>query len=214
MNVGPRPRRELGQNFLIDRHAIERIVDALDPRAVERAIEPAEAALLRLLMRYPSRYDATARKIDGDPFVTTPARELWKAFGKQLTHDGSDHFELKSFIEGLEPTTRAVAQTLIAQATPFPDDEAQIEQAIDQSLLTLERARLAERIEYTRARLAEAEAAHDEAELEQLQREVLDLQRRRLELDRAVDDTSLLARRRIHPRQADQADQLEVAHGN
>ena len=129
----------------------------------------------------------------------------------RLTQDGSDQFELKAFIEGLEPTTRAVAQTLIAQNAPLPDDETQIEQAIDQSLLTLERARLAEQIEYTRARLAEAEAADDEAELGRLQREVLDLQRRRLELDRAVDDTSLLARRRIRPKQADQ---VEVAHGN
>ncbi len=108
-----------------------------------------------------------------------------------------------------------MAQTLIAQTAPFPDDEADIQQAIDQSLLTLERARLAEQIEYTRARLAEAEAADtDKTELERLQHEVLDLQRRRLELDRAVDDTSLLARRRIHPKHADQADQLEVAHGN
>ena len=141
-------------------------------------------------------------------------RDRWKAFGQKLTQDGSDHFELKAFIEGLEPTTRAVAQTLIAQTAPLPDDEADIQQAIDQSLLTLERARLAEQIEYTRARLAEAEAADDEAELERLQREVLDLQRRRLELDRAVDDTSLLARRRIQPKTADQADQVEVTHGN
>jgi DNA primase len=212
---GARDQAHVGSRINLE--AVMAQPDALDPRAVERAVEPAEAALLRLLMRHPSRYHETAQKIDGVPFVTTPARELWKALGERLTKDGSDHFELKSFIEGLEPTTRAVAQTLIAQAMPFPEDEAQVEHAIDQSLLTLERARLAEQIEYTRARLAEAEAAHDDDELERLQREVLDLQRRRLELDRAVDDTSLLARRRIHPKQADnadQADQLEVAHGN
>ncbi|MEX1296551.1 MAG: DNA primase [Candidatus Limnocylindrales bacterium] len=198
----------------INLEAIMAQPDALDPRAVERAVDPAEAALLRLHMRYPSRYHATAGKIEGDPFETTPARELWKALGQRLTQHGSDRFELKTFIEDLEPTTRTVAQTLMAQTTPLPDDEAAIEQAIDQSLLTLEKARLAERIEYTRARLAEAEAADDDAELGRLQQEVLDLQRRRLELDRAVDDTSLLARRRIHPKQADQADQMEVAHGN
>jgi DNA primase len=185
--------------------------DALDPRAVERAIEPAEATLLRLLMRYPGYHHATAQALAADPFVTTPARELWKALGSAVTEAGSAHFELKSFIEGLEPTTRAVAQTLMARTDPLPHDEADIRQAIDQSLLTLEKARLAEQIEYTRARLAEAEAADDSSELERLQREVLDLQRRRLELDRAVDDTSLLARRRIHPKQADQ---VEVTHGN
>jgi len=185
--------------------------DALDPRAVERAIEPAEATLLRVLMRYPSYYAPTADSLSLDPFVTTPARELWKALGSAITQQGTDHFELKSFIEAQEPTTRAVAQTLMARTTPLPDDEGAIHQAIDQSLLTLERARLAEQIEYTRARLADAEAAHDQAELTRLQGEVLELQRRRLELDRAVNDTSLLARRRI---QSKQAKQVEVAHGN
>ena len=185
--------------------------DALDPRAVERAIEPAEATLLRLLLRYPSRYHDITEGLEAMPFVTTPARELWKALGEALTEQGTDHFELKIFIEGLEPTSRAVAQTLIADTAPLPDQEAQIGQAIEQSLLTLERARLSEQIEYTRARLAEAEATNDKAELESLQREVLDLQRRRLELDRAVANASLLARRRINP---NQADQVEVTHGD
>jgi hypothetical protein len=71
---------------------------------------------------------------------------------------------------------------------------------------------LGEQIEYNRARLAEDEAAHDEPELERLQREVLDLQRRRFEHDRAVADTTLLARRRLKPNQA--TDQVEVTHGN
>ena len=189
--------------------------DALDPRAVERAIEPAEATLLRLMLRFPSHHAPTTERLAArDPFVTTPARELWKSLGQALTERGLAGFELKSFIEELEPTSRAVAQTLIARTGPLPDDQNDIQQAIDQSLLTLEKARLAEQIEYTRARLAEAEAAADQAELKQLTREVLDLQRRRLELDRAVDDTSLLARRRIHPKTADQADQVEVTHGN
>ena len=206
---GARDQAHVGSRINLE--AVMAQPDALDPRAVERAVEPAEATLLRLLMRYPSRYHETAQKMDAEVFVTTPARELWKALSEQLTQDGSDHFELKAFIEGLESTTRTVAQTLIAGTSPLPDQEAQITQAIDQSLLTLERARLSEQIEYTRARLAEAEAAHDQAELDRLQLEVLDLQRRRLELDRAVDDSSLLARRRINP---NQADQVEVAHGN
>jgi DNA primase len=185
--------------------------DALDPRAVERAIEPAEGTLLRLLLRHPRFVPGTAAAITSDPFVTTPARELWKALRATLTERGTDGFELKSFVDGLEPTLRAVAQTLIARTAPLPDDDAAIQQAIDQSLLTLERARLAERIDYTRARLADAEATDDTAELAQLQLEVLDLQRRRLELDRAVADTSLLARRRIHPKAPTH---VEVTHGN
>ena len=186
--------------------------DALDHRAVERAIEPAEATLLRLMLLYPSRYHETAPRLESGLFVTTPARELWKALGARLQEVGSDHFERASFIGELEPTLRAVAQTLMARTDPLPDSEAQTQQAIDQSLLTLERARLAEQIEYTRARLAESEAADDDDDLERWQREVLDLQRRRFELDRAVADSSLLARRRINPNQA--TDQVEVTHGN
>jgi DNA primase len=210
----PRPgaaREQATVGARINLEAVMAQPDALDPRAVERAIEPAEATLLRLLLSYPGRYEGTARRLEGDPFVTTPARELWRSLGEALREEGSDAFDRKSFIEGLEPTSRAVAQTLMARTGPLPEDDRDIEQAIDQSLLTLEKARLAERIEYTRARLADAEAADDEAELKRLQREVLDLQRRRLELDRAVDDTSLLARRKIHPKHADQ---MEVAHGN
>jgi hypothetical protein len=143
--------------------------------------------------------------------VTTPARELWKALGERLTQDGSGHFDRTAFINALEPTLKSVAQTLMARTDPVPDNEAQIQQAIDQSLLTLERARLAEQIEYTRARLAEAEAGNQDDELQGLQQEVLELQRRRFELDRAVADTSLLARRRIN---TNQADEVEVTHGS
>jgi len=228
--------------------------DALDPRAVERAIEPAEATLLRLLLVHPGRYAATAARLAEDPlagrlaedplagrlaegpFVTTPARELWRALGAALAAapdaalstaptaaptaaprtapqaDAGRGFDRAAFIAGLEPTLATVAQTLLARTDPLPAGEAETDQAIDQSLLTLERARLSERIEFTRARLAEAEASHDGSELDILQHEVLELQRRRLELDRAVDDSSLLARRRIHPKPS--AKEVEVAHGD
>jgi DNA primase len=216
----PRPggaRAEAQVGSRINLEAVMAQPDALDPRAVERAVEPAEATLLRLMLRFPSRYHATAQRIAPEDFVTTPARELWKALGETLTQVGSDHFDRAAFIEELEPTLMVLAQTLMASTAPLPETEALTERAIDQSLLTLERARLSDQIEYTRARLADAEAAHQHDEQERLQREVLDLQRRRLELDRAVADTSLLAKRRIHPKptnQTDQADHVEVAHGN
>jgi DNA primase len=206
---GARATTQVGARINLE--AIMAQPDALDPRAVERAIEPAEATLLRLMLLYPSRYHTTTEAIDADPFVTTPARELWKALGERLTQDGSGHFDRTAFINALEPTLKSVAQTLMARTDPVPDNEAQIQQAIDQSLLTLERARLAEQIEFTRARLAEAEAGNQDDELQGLQQEVLELQRRRFELDRAVADTSLLARRRIN---TNQADQVEATHGS
>lgn len=210
--VGSGGRGESHVGARINLEAVMAQPDALDPRAVERAIEPAEATLLRLMLLYPGRYHDTAARFQKDLFVTTPARELWKALGARLQEVGSDHLDRAAFIGELEPTVRAVAQTLMARTDPLLDSDAQTQQAIDQSLLTLERARLSEQIEYTRARLAEAEAADDDEGLGQLQREVLDLQRRRFELDRAVADTSLLARRRIHPNKT--SDQVEVTHGN
>ncbi len=185
--------------------------DALDPRAVERAVEPAEAALLRLLLTWPSHVPAMAARLVDDPFVTTPARELWRVLSEAVGPD-AEGFDRGAFINGLEPTLAGVARTLLARTDPLPSGPDQTQQAMDQSLLTLERARLSEQLEYTRARLAEAAAARDQAELDRLQPEVLELQRRRLVLDRAVADTSLLARRRIHPTNTSQ--NMEVAHGD
>jgi hypothetical protein len=212
----------------INLEAIMAQPDALDPRAVERALEPAEATLLRLLLTYPGHLAATVARMTEDPFVTTPARELWKALVVALGSDvgvgsgagsgsgsgaGSDGaFDRSAFVAGLDPTLAGVARTLLARTDPLPGSSVETQQAIDQSLLTLERARLSERIEFTRARLAEAEAARDAAELDTLQQEVLELQQRRLALDRAVAGTSLLSRRRIHPKPT--AENMEVAHGD
>jgi DNA primase len=186
--------------------------DALDPRAVERALEPAEATLLRLLLTFPSHYAATAARMADDPFVTTPARELWRALAAALQASGDAPFDRTAFVAGLDDTLAGVARTLLARTDPLPSGQSATQQAIDQSLLTLDRARLFERLEYTRARMAEAEASHDAGEIERLQQEVLELQQRRLALDRAVADTSLLARRRIHPNPSPK--HVEVTHGD
>jgi DNA primase len=186
--------------------------DALDPRAVERALEPAEATLLRLLLLDPRLVAEVAGEITPDLFVTTPARELWRALLDADRAEVSGSFDRAAFIGALEPTLRVTAQTLVASSAPLPDDDEGVRQAIRQSLLALERSRLSEVFEYARARLAEAEAGEDPTEVDRLQREVLDLQRRRLELDRAVADASLLARRRITPMTT--RDSLEGPHGD
>jgi DNA primase len=196
----------------IDLVAVMAQPDALDPRAVDRALEPAEATLLRLLLAYPRLAAESRQRTATELFVTTPARELHRALIAAVAERGTDAFDRAAFVESLEPTLAVVARTLLARTDPLPDTEDDARQAVDQSFLTLERARLAESIEFNRAQMAEAEAAGDEAEVERLQRVVLELQRRRLELDRAVADTSLLARRRIHPTQ-DRTTQ-EVTHGD
>lgn len=63
MSDSPRARRELGQNFLVDRHSIERIVEALDPRGGEPILEigPGRGALTGVLVQRVERMAAVER---------------------------------------------------------------------------------------------------------------------------------------------------------
>lgn len=63
MTVSPRARRDLGQNFLVDRHSIERIVEALDPRPGEPILEigPGRGALTGVLVARVDRMAAVER---------------------------------------------------------------------------------------------------------------------------------------------------------
>ena len=76
---------------------------------------------------------------------------------------------------------------------------AVLAQALDQSLLTLERSRLHELLEFKQAELSEAESAGDSVARGRLQQDVLTLQRQRLALDRQTRDTTLLSQRRHIP---------------
>jgi DNA primase len=170
--------------------------DALDPRAVERALEPAEATLLRLLLIRPSFVAEMTSRLRPEDLVTTPARELWRALGAAAGAEAEAPFDRSAFLDGLEPTLAAIGRTLLARTDPQPETEEGLRQALDQSLLAIERGRLSESLDFARAQLAEAEAADDGAEVERLQQEVLDLQRRRFDLDREAASTTLLSRRR------------------
>ncbi len=166
--------------------------DALDPEAVSRTLDPVESALLRMLLLKPHLRQLVAGRLEPADFTTTPARELWRV----LQDQPADGFDRSKLVESLEPTLAAVARTLFARTDPLPDDEPALQQAVEQSLLTLERNRMAELLEYKRAELAEAEAADDSALAGALRRDVLALQARRLDLDRRRADTSLLNNRR------------------
>jgi 16S rRNA (adenine1518-N6/adenine1519-N6)-dimethyltransferase len=83
-DAGPlqhRARKRFGQNFLHDRHVIERIVDAIDPRPGQTIIEigPGQAALTRELVRRAGH--VTAIEIDRD--LAAWLREQFT--GEQLT---------------------------------------------------------------------------------------------------------------------------------
>ena len=149
----------------------------------------------------PATWPAMAARLTDDPFVTTPARELWNALAAVRSTGTRRPSTGAAFVAGLEPTLAGVARTLLARTDPLPARQAETQQAIDQSLLTLERARLvrAHRVHPRPPRRGRGRPR--QGELDRLQQEVLELQRRRLALDRAVADTSLLARRRIHPSQ-------------
>lgn len=61
-----RPRKRFGQNFLVDRSTIERIVDAIDPQPQDRVIEigPGHGALTRALLQRLPRLEVV--EIDRD----------------------------------------------------------------------------------------------------------------------------------------------------
>ena len=166
--------------------------DALDPEAVARTIEPVEAGLIRLLLLRPYLRELVAGRLAPADFVTTPARELWRAIDAWPAAG----FDRAAFVESLDPTLGAIARTLFARTDPLADDEDDLRQAVEQSLLSLERSRISELLEYKRAELAEAEAEADGAMVGQLRNDVLDLQNRRLELDRRRATTTLMNSRR------------------
>jgi DNA primase len=166
--------------------------EALDPEAVARTLEPVEAGLLRLLLLRPYLRDGVAERLEPSLFVTTPARELWR----QIRAAEVVGFDRPAFVEALDPTLAAVARTLFASVEPVPEDDGALRQAVEQSLLALERNRIGERLEFVRAELAEAEAADNAADAERLRHEVLSLQEQRLELDRRRASTTVLTPRR------------------
>ena len=176
----------------INLEAILASPDALDPEAVARTLEPIESGLLRLLLLRPYLRDQVAGRLGPGDFVTTPARELWR----RLEATPAAGFDRAAFVVTLDPMLAAVARTLFARTDPLPEDDQTLGQAVEQSLLSLERNRMSERLEFTRAELAEAEATADGETATRLRREVQELQAHRLELDRRRDETSLLSQRR------------------
>jgi DNA primase len=166
--------------------------DALDPEAVARTLEPVESALLHVLLVRPYVREGLAGRMSAELFVTTPARELWRA----IEATPVSGFDRAAFVESLDPTLAAIARTLFARTDPLPDDDDALYQGVEQSLLQLERNRIGERLEFVRAELSEAEANSDTSTSERLRREVLELQAQRLELDRKREDTTVLSQRR------------------
>ena len=167
---------------------------ALDPKAVEHALEPVESSLLRLLLVHPRLIASATGRLTPGMLSTTLARELLVALLAAPVP-----FDRTAFLAGLEPTTETVARTLYSLTDPLPPTEDALYQSLDQSLLTLERARLRELLEFKQAELAEAESAGDNTSRDRLQQDVLTLQRQRLALDRQSRDTSLLSQRRHIP---------------
>ncbi|MEJ7752897.1 MAG: DNA primase [Candidatus Limnocylindrales bacterium] len=173
--------------------------DALDPQAVERALEPVESTLLRLLLLQPGLVGRLSGRLTADMLVTTPARELWTAIESSAAASsapGGTAFERRAFIDSLEPTMSAIAQTLYARTDPLPERQEDLELELEQCLLSLERRRLWERIDYTRVALTEAQADGEQAEVERLLAESLTLQEQRFQLDRRTASTTLLNQRR------------------
>jgi len=193
---GKRPQAaDAGQRINLD--AVMASPGALDPQAAQRALEPVESTLLRLLLLHPELQPGLRDRLTADQLATTPARELWRAILADRDGDPQGRFERDRFLEGLDPTLSALARTLYARTDPLPETGSAAEQAIDQCLLRLEGRRLSELLDYKRAELAEAEAAPDgegRTDRDELLREIVTLEGQRAGLDRRIADSSLLQR--------------------
>lgn len=186
---GRQPGDHVGARISLD--AVLASPGALDPRAVDRSLDPTDKAFLRLLLARPTLLPVAQLRVTPDTLTTTPARELYRAMLA-----APQPFDRTAFLAGLEPTLEAVARTLYAAPDPLPETEEGVRQALEQIVLTLERARLSELLDYKRAELADAESAGDPGLLDRVRQDVLELQRKRLALDRERRDASLLANRR------------------
>lgn len=96
---GPRPRKELGQHFLLDEEIAERIVAAMDPAWSDRALEigPGRGVLLRFLLK--SFRQVTAVEID--PRLQKPLQRTFGGHpGLNLIFDDFLRFDLGAFIGG------------------------------------------------------------------------------------------------------------------
>ena len=141
-----------------------------------------------------SWWRASATGSSSDLLTSTIARELWRALESTPR---TTAFDRAAFLTGLDPTLADVARTLYARNDPLPEGPTELEQAVDQSLLTLERNRIDEVVEFKRAELAEAEARQDRETAARILAEVRDLEARRADFDLRKNNASLLSLKRI-----------------
>ncbi|MFO1540102.1 MAG: hypothetical protein ACKOTZ_06590, partial [Chloroflexota bacterium] len=192
--AAPGGRRGGHTGARIDLAAVLAQPDAVDPQADTAILAPAERTLLRLVLLHPELIPGLRPRIAPDLLESTPARELWRALVDAAGDTGT--LDRTAAYAAMEPTIAGLARSLHARTDPVPAPGHDLDAAIAQSLLALERARLAEAMEFARAELAEAEADHDAAAGERLRHQLVTLQQKRLELDRRHQATSLLADRR------------------
>lgn len=181
-----------GQKINLD--AVLASPGAVDPQQVARTLEPVESTLLRLLLVHPTQQLRVAGRLTPDSLVSTPARELWRAMLADRAADGpgGGAFNRDRFLGALDPTLEALARALYARLDPTPESGL-LDQAVDQCLLALEQRRLAERLDFLRAELAEADpSADDRAAVERLRREITDVALQVADLGRRKDQTTLL----------------------
>ena len=167
--------------------------DALDPRAVDATLLPAETMLLRLLLTRPELQITVRGDLDPTDLVTTPARELWIAVLADRDADPAGAFARDRFLDALHPTLADLARALYARSDPEPADA---DLAIRQCLLALRKRQLDEALDFKRAELAEADASEESGALARLGAEIRELQARRVELDRNREDATLLSKHR------------------
>jgi DNA primase len=197
--VGPGGRRSEGTRAGEHSGAklsVEAILAArgnVDPERILASLSSVEQTLLRLLLLYPEQQRRVLDRLAATDLTTTPARELWKAIvAERSAPDGV--FVRERYLERLDAELRAIVIALLARREPIDLDGQLAAQAVDQCLLRLERARIDERVDHLRAELAEAEARGDADARRVLLEQTRTHETERADIDRRIDQRSLLSR--------------------
>ncbi len=115
---GPRPLKELGQHFLVDEEIAQRIVQAMDLRWEDRALEigPGRGVLLRFLLKKSRRVLA----VEIDRRLQKPLEKTFGGHpGLELRFEDFLRFDLESYVERAPEPVKIVGNLPYSLSAPI-----------------------------------------------------------------------------------------------
>ncbi len=169
------------------------------PEEIVRAVSPAEAELLRLLLLQPDLQLRAVEELGPDQLSSALAREVYRAIVAMREPDEAGvpgRWDLTTLRTTLDEEAEALVTAVLVRGGPDYADQPADRQAyaLENLILDLEADRIKERSDYNRAATAEAELAADSATLELLLAQEREINAERRSLDRRREQARLLAR--------------------